>query len=91
MPTVTVVGIREVLQMSPPGNLSAWRTLRRKWSRELRTWPAQQVIELGFELIEIHPWGRLTAYELVACHPSGRGGPANLDSFRGRDKWSPAV
>jgi 3-methyladenine DNA glycosylase AlkD len=68
---VTAARIRDVLQASPPDGLVAWRTLRRKWSRELKTCPAQQVIELGLELIDIHPWGRLTAYELVACHPSG--------------------
>lgn len=71
MPAVTAASIRNFLQSSPPESLSAWRIQRRNWSRELKSRPAQQVIELGLELIDIHPWGRLTAYELIACHPSG--------------------
>jgi 3-methyladenine DNA glycosylase AlkD len=29
------------------------------------------VIDLGLKLLDTSPWGRLTAYELIACHPSG--------------------
>ena len=71
MITLTAASIQDVLQASPPGNVSAWRALRRGWSRAVKSWPATQVIDLGLELIDVNPWGRLTAYELIACHPSG--------------------
>jgi hypothetical protein len=71
MPTLTAEIMRNALQTSPPHNVSAWRVLRRSWSRAVKSWPATQVIDLGLELIDVHPWGRLTAYELIACHPSG--------------------
>jgi hypothetical protein len=71
MVTLTAVHIRDALQTSAPGNVSAWRALRRIWSRAVKSWPATQVIDLGLELIDVTPWGRLTAYELIAYHPSG--------------------
>jgi 3-methyladenine DNA glycosylase AlkD len=69
MPTADI--IRETLENSPPRNTSEWRALRRRWSRALKRWPATEVIELGVKLIDLNLWGRLTAYELIACHPSG--------------------
>lgn len=71
MPTLTAEIIRNALRTSRPHNVSAWRVLRRTWSRAVKSWPATQVIDLGLELIDVDPWGRLTAYELIACHPAG--------------------
>ncbi|MGE0594233.1 MAG: DNA alkylation repair protein [Vicinamibacterales bacterium] len=63
--------IRETLGTSPPRNVPAWRALRRGWSRELESWPARDVIRLGLEVMDVTPWGRVTAYEIIACHPGG--------------------
>lgn len=68
---LTAETIRDVLRTSPPRNVAEWRALRRNWSRAVKSWPARRVIDLGLELIDVNPWGRLTAYELIACHPSG--------------------
>lgn len=62
--------IRARLRASPPANVPAWRILRGRWSREIRSLSADEVIKLGLELINATPpWGRLTAYELIANHP----------------------
>ena len=63
--------IRSVLSESPPSNVAAWRTLRRQWSHEIESWPADEVIELGLALLDLNLWGRLTAYELIAYHSKG--------------------
>jgi 3-methyladenine DNA glycosylase AlkD len=63
--------IRAVLQRSTPRTVPAWRRIRRAWSRELQSCPAREVIRIAFELVDDGPWGRLTAYELVAYHPGG--------------------
>lgn len=61
--------IREVLRESPPGDVPAWRVLRRGWSRALASCSPAEVIALGLAVMNVAPWGRVTAYELVACHP----------------------
>jgi 3-methyladenine DNA glycosylase AlkD len=44
--------------------------LRRRWSRDIRSWSPEEVINLCFQLVNFAPpWGRLTAYELIASHP----------------------
>jgi 3-methyladenine DNA glycosylase AlkD len=63
--------IRNALRTSPPHDVPAWRVLRRGWSRELKSCPAVDVIELGLEVMDVTPWGRITAYEIIACHPGG--------------------
>jgi 3-methyladenine DNA glycosylase AlkD len=63
--------IRASLKQSAPRTVPEWRTLRRQWSRALRFHPAHEVIRLASELVDNGPWGRLTAYELVAHHPGG--------------------
>jgi 3-methyladenine DNA glycosylase AlkD len=71
MSAPTAAVIRENLRRSPPGTVPVWRRLRRAWSRQLSSRPAPEVIRLASELVEDDPWGRLTAYELVAHHPGG--------------------
>jgi 3-methyladenine DNA glycosylase AlkD len=63
--------IRAALQRSAPRTVPEWRRLRRGWSQELSSRPAREVIRLASELVDDSPWGRLTAYELVAYHPGG--------------------
>ncbi len=67
----TSATIRAVLQRATPRTVPAWRRLRRAWSRELNSRPAHEVIRIASELVDDSPWGRLTAYELVAYHPGG--------------------
>ncbi len=67
----TPATIRATLQRSAQRTVPEWRRLRRVWSRALSTRPAREVIRLASELVDNGPWGRLTAYELVAHHPSG--------------------
>jgi 3-methyladenine DNA glycosylase AlkD len=96
MTALTAAAIHETLRAHPPGNVATWRGLRRGWSRALRSEPPRIVIQLGVELLDAGPWGRLTAYELIACHPAavraltptlvrtlGRGlsGWGNVDTF----------
>lgn len=71
MPELTAARIQETLRSAPPRAVPAWRLLRRAWSRDLRSRPAGEVIRIALELLDAGPWGRLTAYELVAYHPSG--------------------
>ena len=61
--------IRQVLRESPPRDVPAWRVLRRGWSRALASASPAEVIALGLAVTDVAPWGRLTAYELVASHP----------------------
>lgn len=65
----TSATIHAALRRSAPRSVPEWRKLRRVWSRELRSRPAREVIRLAIELVNAGAWGRLTAYELVACHP----------------------
>jgi 3-methyladenine DNA glycosylase AlkD len=67
----TAAAIRAALQRASPRTVPAWRRLRRAWSRQLGSSPAREVIQLACELVDDGPWGRLTAYELVAHHPGG--------------------
>jgi 3-methyladenine DNA glycosylase AlkD len=68
---LTAEVIRSALRTSPPRSTSEWRARRRGWSRAVKPWPATRVIALGVKLTDLNLWGRLTAYELIACHPSG--------------------
>lgn len=61
--------IRQVLRASPPRDVPAWRILRRGWSRTLASASPAEVIALGLAVTDVAPWGRLTAYELIASHP----------------------
>jgi len=63
--------IRSALRHSASWTVPGWRVLRRDWSRALRSRPASEVIRLALELVRDGGRGRLTAYELVACHPDG--------------------
>ena len=65
----TSATIRSALRRSASWTVPQWRTLRRDWSRALRSRPASEVIRLALELVRDGGWGRLTAYELVASHP----------------------
>lgn len=58
-----------MLLASPPRDVPAWRILRRGWSKELAGASPAEVLALALEVLEIAPWGRVTAYELLACHP----------------------
>jgi 3-methyladenine DNA glycosylase AlkD len=63
--------IRAALRRAAPRTVPEWRRLRRVWSAQLNTRPPRDVIRLACDLIDDEPWGRLTAYELVAFHPGG--------------------
>jgi 3-methyladenine DNA glycosylase AlkD len=67
----TTATIREALRASPPRGVPAWRSLRRVWSRELRSRPPKDVVDIALDVLDAGPWGRVTAYELIACHPLG--------------------
>ncbi len=69
----TPATIRAALQRMAPRTVPEWRGLRRVWSRQLRSHTAQQVLRIAMELVDDGPWARLTAYELLACHPGGIG------------------
>lgn len=60
--------IRQILRASPPRDVPAWRVLRRGWSKALATSSPDEVLTLALDLIDADPWGRLTAYELIANH-----------------------
>ena len=85
--------IRAALQRLTPCTVPAWRRLRRAWSRELNSRPAHEVIRLASALVDGGSWGRLTAYELVACHPGGIAAltPASIRRLgRGLADWGSA-
>ena len=67
---LTAAIIREQLLTAPPRDLAAWRQARRKWSRTLRSQPGARVVEIATLVMSAGPWGRLTAYELIASHPT---------------------
>ena len=69
--SVSAASIRSALHASPPRNVGEWRALRRDWSHALKSWLARDVIALALEVMNLEPWGRFTAYELIACHPFG--------------------
>ena len=75
MPELSAVEIASTLRHASPRNVAEWRALRRDWSRRLRSVPGEQVVALGIALLDEGPWGRVTAYELIASH---RGGVAAL-------------
>jgi 3-methyladenine DNA glycosylase AlkD len=91
MDGLTAATIREALQRFAPRTVPEWRRLRRAWSRELKSRAASAVIRLAVELVDAGPWGRLTAYELLACHPGGVAAltPASIDRLgRGLADWA---
>ncbi len=67
---VMVSAVRRTLVASPPRNVPAWRVLRRQWSKALRDRSAADVIELAERVLDVEPWGRVTAYELLSVHPA---------------------
>lgn len=86
----TAASIRAALTRSAPRAVPEWRGLRRIWSRQLRSHPAQEVIQLAVELADDRLWTRPTAYELVANHPGGIAAltPASLRRLgRGLADW----
>jgi DNA alkylation repair enzyme len=86
----TAATILATLRRASPRTVPEWRRLRRVWSRQLRARPPRQVIQLAAQLVEAHPWGRVTAYELVAQHPGGIAAltPASLRRLgRGLADW----
>lgn len=85
------VRIREVLRDTPPRDVPAWRVLRRGWSRALASDSPAEVIALGLEVMDVAPWGRVTAYELIACHPGAIAAltPESLNRLgRGLADWA---
>lgn len=60
--------ISSALASAPPRNVPAWRRLRRTWSREVAPWHGKAVLRLAQAVVDAGPWGRLTAYELLANH-----------------------
>jgi hypothetical protein len=68
---LTAERIESVLRTSPPIDVRAWRSLRRSWSRAVKSWQGSEVVALGLKVLDVKPWGRLTAYELIAHHPAG--------------------
>jgi hypothetical protein len=88
---LTAAEIRAALRRAAPRTVPEWRRLRRAWSAQLKTRPAREVIGLACDLIDDAPWGRLTAYELVAFHPGGIAAltpPAIRRLGRGLDDWA---
>jgi len=70
MSTLTAAGIEAALREASPSGVADWRTLRRRWSRALRSEPGTRVVRIARRLDRKAPWSRLTAYELIASHPS---------------------
>ena len=86
----TAETIREALQRTAPRTVPEWRDLRLAWSRQLRAHTAQQVLRIALGLVDHGTWPRLTAYELLACHPGGIGvlTPTAIRRLgRGLDDW----
>lgn len=44
--------------------------MRRGWSRALRSRPPSTVVKIASGVLSAGSWGRLTAYELLVCHPT---------------------
>ena len=61
--------IRATLRRLHPASVPTWRPLRRTWSRQLAGAPPTVVFRIAEDLLLDEPWGRLTAYELIAYHP----------------------
>ncbi len=70
MRDLTAADIAARLRADPPRRLESWRRLRRGWSRTLRSESPRAVVDLSVGLLDAGPWGRLTAYELIASHPT---------------------
>lgn len=90
-PELTAALIRAELEAAAPRNVPEWRPLRRAWSRRLRPRPATSVIRLALGLLQAEPWGRVTAYELIAAHPGGVAALMNRDLERlgrGLSDWA---
>ena len=90
MSKLSAARIKAELVHAAPRNVAAWRELRRGWSRELKPLPAANVIEIAERLLDVEPWGRASAYELIAYHPCGIEAltPASIDRLaRGLSDW----
>ena len=70
MPPPTAADIEATLREMPPTGVEAWRDLRRRWSRALRSESGAAVVKIARRLDADAPWGRLTAYELIVSHPA---------------------
>jgi 3-methyladenine DNA glycosylase AlkD len=91
MSAPTLASIRATLQRSRPRTVPEWRSLRRAWSRGLRSRPPRDVIRLALDLVSDRPWERFTAYELIAYHPGAIAAltPASLRRLgRGLADWA---
>jgi 3-methyladenine DNA glycosylase AlkD len=88
---VSATSIRKALRASPPRKVPEWRALRRHWSNAIRSWPGKDVIALGVEVMNLEPWGRFTAYELIAYHPAAIAAltPSDIDQLtHGMADWA---
>lgn len=68
----TSESIRSALLGAAPLTVPSWRPLRKEWSRELAAATPAIVFRLAESLLSTEPWGRLTAYELIANHAGCR-------------------
>lgn len=86
----TAAEIRAALEQARPQSVPQWRPLRRAWSQALADAPAATLFEIADELLDARPWGRLTAYELIADHPAAMAAltTARIRRLaRGLDDW----
>lgn len=90
MPPPSATTIRADLRRAQPRSVPTWRPLRQAWSRALKDAPAPAVFQIAQALLDEEPWGRLTAYELIAYHPGAMATltPARLRRLaRGLADW----
>lgn len=90
VPFPSARSIRATLDQVQPRSVPAWRPLRRAWTRELTDAPPATIFRIAEELIDVEPWGRLTAYELLAYHPGAMAAltPGRLQRLaRGLADW----
>jgi 3-methyladenine DNA glycosylase AlkD len=64
--------IRAELRRAAPSTVPQWRPLRVAWSRQVAEHSARDVIAIAMSMLDDEPWGRMTAYELIAHHPAAR-------------------
>lgn len=86
----TAAGIRAALDQARPQSVPQWRPLRRAWTQALADAPPVTLFEIADALLDIRPWGRLTAYELIADHPATMAAlttPRIRRLARGLDDW----
>lgn len=73
MSSPSAESIHRALLDAAPLTVPRWRPLRAEWSRELAAATPATVFRLAESLLTTEPWGRLTAYELIANHAGCRG------------------